>query len=306
MTVIKPKKIETGDSIGVVAPSRYVHDFEKKINKGAKVLEAMGFNIVFGKNFKKRFFNSAGKIIERADDINEMFANKKIKAIICAVGGDSANQILEHINYGLIRENPKVIIGFSDITTLLLGIFHKASLITFHGPNLKDFNNLTIESKFFLNSLLFESKETPCSYPGKIEVIKHGKASGRLVGGNLFVINSLISSKFIPKLEKSILFWEDIDEDLSSIEFQLYQLKLSGMIDKISGMIIGNVIRNPKNKTRPLKDIVLDITKNLNIPIIKVDYFGHGVRNFYIFPIGGEAYINTKSKEFKLTNPVVC
>lgn len=285
MTVIKPKKIETGDSIGVIAPSRYVYDFEKKINKGAKALKAMGFNIVFGKNLKKRFFNSAGKIMERANDINEMFANKKIKAIICAVGGDSANQILEHINYNLIRKNPKVIIGFSDITTLLLGIFHKASLITFHGPNLKDFNNLTIESKIFLRSLLFESKGVPCNYPGKIEVIKHGKASGRLVGGNLFVINSLIPSKFIPKLEKSILFWEDIDDGLSSIEFQLYQLKLSGKIDKISGMIIGNVIRNPKNKNRPLKNIVLDITKNLNIPIIKVDYFGHGVRNFYIFPI---------------------
>jgi len=304
MKTIKPAKIKKGDLIGVVAPSRHIYGFEKNINEGAETLKKMGFNIVFGKNYKKRFYDSAGKVSERAWDINAMFADKKIKAIICAIGGDSSNQILEYINYDLIKKNPKIIIGSSDITHLLLGIYSKTSMITFHGPNLKSIGDLTVDAKDFLLKLFSQAQKLPICFPEKMEILKQGKAKGRLIGGNLFVVNSLISSEFFPKLEMPILFWEDIDDGMSSIEFQLHQLKLSGLLDKISGIIIGNVICNAKKRNRPLKDIIFDVTKNLNIPIIKVDYFGHKVKNFYTFPIGAKASIDTYSKELMLEENV--
>lgn len=301
MTLIKPQKLETGDTIGIIAPSRKIEGFKKQIDDGVKILKQMGYRTKFSKNFNKEYYQSAGTVQDRIDDLHTMFSDPNIGAIFCALGGDSCNQLLSHIDYELIRNNPKIFIGFSDVTHLCLALNKKSSLMTFHGPSLKDLPKLTERSLLFLNEQLSGNGLTG-NFPPDLEVIKPGKVYGPLVGGNLFVLNALVSSEYMPKIDDKILFWEEIDDNLSAVEFQLYQLRLTGVLERISGMVVGHIDKPEcsKEKSRPLSEILLDITRDNKFPIIKVDYFGHNVSDFYSMPIGSTASIDTQNKLFEL------
>lgn len=300
---IKPQKLNHGATIGLIAPSHYIDAKRlQNIEKRLYILKKHGFHVHLGKSIFLRYYNSAGKPEERASDLNSMFADRKIKAIFCAIGGNSSNQILPYIDYKLIKNNPKILLGFSDITNLLFAIHCKTSLVTFHGPCFNDFYKLTNEAEYFLSDLLSLTKSLP-GYPGGMKIIKHGTAKGKLLGGNLFIINSLLATNYLPNFNRAILFWEEIIERAADIEFQLYQLKLSGVLNKISGMIIGHI---PYNKSgRPFLDIILELTTGLKFPIIKVNYFGHGLNNFYTMPVGINAFIDTGLRQFKLAEAAV-
>lgn len=301
MTLIKPQKIKTGDTIGIIAPSRKIEGFKKQIDDGVKILEQMGYSTKLSKNFNKEYYQSAGTVQDRIDDLHSMFSDPSIGAVFCALGGDSCNQLLSHIDYELIRNNPKIFIGFSDVTHLFLALNKKSSLMTFHGPSLKDLSKLTERSLLFLNKQLSDDGFIG-NFPPDLEVVKPGKVCGPLVGGNLFVLNALASSEYMPKIDDKILFWEEIDDNLSAVEFQLYQLRLTGVLEKISGMVVGHIDKpeHSKEKSRPLSEILLDITHDYKFPIIKVDYFGHNVSDFYSLPIGATASIDTQKKLFEL------
>lgn len=299
--MIKPEKLKIGDTIGIIAPSRPIN--EKEILPCIKILEAKGFKVKFGKHLYKKSYYSAGSAKERASDLNAMFKDKKIKAIMCATGGIVSNQLLNLINYETIKKNPKIFIGYSDITVLLLAIHNKTDLITFHGPNLHSLKKLDKKAENFLFNLLM-GKELQYCLPPKMEIIKQGMAKGMLIGGNIHLSNSLLGTKYSPSYNKKIWFWEDLGESPASLDQKLNQFKLSGNLEKISGMIIGNlsdcVDKKYKENNRPIKDILLELTKEYNFPIIKVAYFGHGVSNFYTFPIGVNSELNTKTNEFKI------
>jgi muramoyltetrapeptide carboxypeptidase len=300
-TIIKPPMLKKGDIIGIVAPSRHIHEFKLQIEASVFLLKKMGFKIVFGKNFKKKLSASAGTAKERAADFQEMFERKDVSAIFCALGGDSANQLLPLIDYKLIKKNPKIILGSSDITNLLLAINKKTSLMTFHGPNIKDFGRISKKSLTFLLDLLELKNRKKIIFPGKMSVIKSGRASGKLIGGNLLIINSLLATEYVPNLKGSVLFWEELEDDISDIEFELTQLKLSGVLNQISGMIVGNIKENPSTKKRELEIVFKELACGIDIPIIKVDYFGHGVKDFFTFPIGANATLDTKNKIFSVS-----
>lgn len=302
MKIIRPKKIKPGDLIGIIAPSREISDFRSEVLAGLDILKNLGFRIKLGKTFNKGYYLSAGKPPERAKDFETMVADQEVKAIFCALGGDTTNQILDLIDFELLRKNPKIIIGFSDTTNLLLATWTKASLVTVHGPNLKDLPNLTTQSRECLFHLLINNSQP--FYPNSIQVIRNGKAQGKLIGGNLFVINSLLATRYSPNFKNAILFFEDIDESISSLDFQLYQLKLSGILDKISGLIIGKIVGRKKS-SQPLEELILTLTSDKNYPIVKVDYFGHRVKNFYPLPVGIDFSIDTKSKTIKALEPIL-
>lgn len=303
--MIKPGRLKLGDTIGIIAPSRPVD--KKKVLAGVKILESRGFKVKLGKNLYKKTYYSAGSAKEKASDLNAMFEDKEVKAIICAAGGISATQIVDLIDYETIKKNPKIFMGFSDITVLLLAIYKKTDLVTFHGPNLHGFRKIDKKALDFLFNLLM-GKESQYFLPSDMDIIKKGKANGKLIGGNIHLSNSLLGSEYSPSYDKAIWFWEELGENPATLNQKLYQFKLSGRLDKVSGMVIGHlsgcVDKKYKEDNRPIKDIILELTKEYNFPIIKVPYFGHDIKNFYTFPIGVTAEIDTKNHKFIIESPV--
>lgn len=298
-----PPRLKIGDTIGIVAPSRPILNIEKEIREGIKNLEELGFKVKLGKNINKRLFYSAGTPMEKADDIHEMFLDNNVKAIIAATGGSSSNQVLERIDFNAIKNNPKVFLGYSDITTLLLAVNSRINLVTFHGPDVYEFSRLGEEPKnFFIDLVCGETKEI--EYPKAMEVWKNGVAEGKLVGGNILMSNSLLGSTYSPDYNQVIWFWEAVSLSPAMIDFNLWQFKNSGNMSKISAMVIGHLHDCEDKKypedNQPIKDIVLETAKDYDFPIIKVDYFGHEVIDFYTFPVGVKSLVDTHALRFKL------
>lgn len=308
MEKIYSPKLKRGDVIGVIAPSRPIINIKKDINEGIKILEGFGFKIRLGNNLYKKFYYSAGSTKERAADLNSMFKDKDVKAIICAAGGITSNQILDFVDYDLIKKNPKIFIGYSDITTLLLAINKKTGLITFHGPNLCDLKKLNKKAQNFLFDMLMK-KSREYILPDKMEIIKKGKAKGTLIGGNIHLGNSLLGTKYAPTYNKKIWFWEEVGESPASLDQKLNQFKLSGNLKNIYAKIIGNlsncIDKKYKEDNRPINEIILELTKEYSFPIIKVPYFGHGISDFYTIPIGINSEVDTKTNKFIIENPVL-
>jgi muramoyltetrapeptide carboxypeptidase len=300
-------KLCLGDTIGVVSPSRPTKKIKKEIAASLYSLQKLGFTIKIAPHFYSKFYYSAGHAKDRAADINQMFKDKKVKAIFCSTGGSCSNQLLGYLDFAVIKKNPKILLGFSDLTVLLLSLYKKNSLMTFHGPTLYEFASLTKKSKKFSLDL-FMAKPDYYSYPKEMEVYKPGKAKGKLIGGNLTLINSLLASTYCPDLNKAVLFWEEIGDSPATIDFKLHELKLSGKLKNISAMIIGYLsdCRDKKypEDNRLIKGIVLEVTKDYSFPIIKVNYFGHDIKNFYPFPIGARVVLNTYLKQLKIVDKI--
>lgn len=293
-------QLKKGDIVTVIAPSRYIGDFNDLVNRGILALENMGLIVKTGKFIHEKNANSSGTVTQRVADLNDAIRNDKVKAIFCALGGDSANDLLEHIDYEFLKENPKIIMGFSDATHLLLAIQKKSSLVTIHGPNVKDIGAASADGLLALENFIFGRQEL-VSYGEGIEIVKKGKAEGVLIGGNLFVINALTGSEFMPDLTGAVLFIEDIDEGISSIRFQLQQLRLTGAFSKIAGIVVGHVVGDESLSHTELSELLLEITNGFSFPIIHVEYFGHGLETFYPLPVGVRASIDTDKRIFSLS-----
>lgn len=295
--------LKKGDIIGVIAPSRPLWNIKKEVDLGLKRLEKDGFKIKKGNNLEKHFFYSAGTSKERVDDLHSMFLDKSVKAIFCATGGASSIELIRKINFDIIKKNPKPFIGYSDITTLLLAIDKKKNNIAIHGPNIFELSYLDDDPYRQLIDFLTNSK-SKITLPEQMDVFKHGKSSGKIIGGNIILMNALLASNFFPILNDKILFWEDIGESPAMIALRLRELEISGKIKKIKGMVVGFlsgcIDKKYPDDNRKIKDIVLEVFSEYNFPIIQVNYFGHDIKNFYSFPFGRMCEIDTEKKKFKI------
>jgi len=291
----------TKNTIGIIAPSRPIYNIKKEVESGIETLEKSGFAVKRGENLEKHFYYSAGTSGEKASDFNVMFSNPEVASIICATGGSSSNQILELIDFDVIKKNPKFFMGYSDITTLLLAIYKKTGLVTFHGPSMYEMSMLNSGAKKMVLDMI-KGREKKFDYPKKMKVLRPGKAKGKLIGGNLTLINSLLATPYMPDITGIILFWEEVGDSPAQIDFKLQELRLSGAFEKIKGMIVGYlsdcVDKKYPQDNRSIEEIILERTAGYDFPIIKVDYFGHDISNFYTFPIGANATIDTQHKKF--------
>lgn len=299
MDTIKARPLRRGDSIAVIAPSRYVGDFSASVEKGMLMLKEMGFDVRMGTHAYGKNRNASGTAAERLFDMNSAINDGNVRAIFCALGGDSANEIIEGIDYEALKRNPKIIMGFSDITHILLAVWKETSLVTVYGPNVKDIGVASTDGLDALKHFL-TGNQGSVAYGSGLRVVKPGVAQGELIGGNLFVINALMSSKYAPNLDGKIIFIEDIDEGISTIRFQLQQMKLSGAFSKITGMVVGHIVRDESSIESTLDELLLEITSDFSFPIVHVEYFGHNLTTFYPMPIGIRASIDTASGSFSL------
>lgn len=245
--VVLPARLRVGDTVGLVAPGYRVAE-DIQIKYAIERMQALGLKVKLGESIYKRYGYFAGNDEERARDINNMFADPEIKAIIALRGGWGSNRILNLLNYKLIKKNPKIIMGYSDITSLLLAINAKTGLITFHGPMAaQPWTSLTTKH---MKDVLFDANAVTFSNPvededdlihtkHRIMTIRSGKASGKFLGGSLTLLTSMIGSKYLPKFDGAILFVEDVDEDIYRVDRMLTQLKNAGILDRISGFVFG-------------------------------------------------------------------
>lgn len=278
--------------IGIIAPSNSPRgSMTPIILQSLSLFKQQGFQIVLGNSFHGGQNSHSRTAQARAEDINSMFRDKRIKAILCALGGDSANQVLKYLDFASIQANPKPLIGYSDITHLLLAIHAKTKIPTYHGPNLNLLSQLSRKSLTQVINIINNFPHSD-NLNLKVQTIKPGLATGKLVGGNLMVVNALYKTEYLPNLVGAILFWEEIDEGNSAVIYQLHQLYNSGILKEITGLVIGH-IKNAHN-FKNIKNTILDLTKDYSYPIVKTNRFGHDVTNFITFTEGSLAHIDTQ------------
>jgi muramoyltetrapeptide carboxypeptidase len=300
---IKPTALKAGDTVAITSPAGAIWD-ESQIEKFSVILKSFGFNVVLGKTLKEKFGYFAGTDELRANELNDFFADKNIKGIFCMKGGWGCARILDKLNYHIIKENPKILIGFSDITALLLAITAKTKLVTFHGPvgnsGWNEFTK-TVFTNVVMTNKTFCFPENPIG-EDKIVTINPGKVTGEIFGGNLTVLSSLIGSEYLPHWKNKILFLEEAKEEPYSIDRMLTQLKLSGVLDVISGFVFGKCAKCLAEE--PLKaftfhEVITQHIQPLKIPAFYGAMIGH-IENKLTVPIGVKATIDADKGSISL------
>lgn len=292
-----PKRLQKGDIIGIIAPSNPITQKSMiDINNSIKLLENNGYIVRIGKYALNNEYGYSASPESKAKDINEMFADDKIKMLFCATGGFNSNSLFDYLDYELIKNNPKIICGFSDSTSLLNAIHEKTELVTFHGPTLKSLT--TWETDYGFKEIIkrFEKQSLELGTPeDEYITVKEGFCEGKLVGGNLSLISKMVCGKYSVNFKNKILFIEDLglESPEGMISNYLYYMKQNEVFDNISGIWIGNY---EVESGIGLEDIILQVLGNkYDFPIIKSNNFGHTDKKTVI-PIGTMARIDTRKK----------
>lgn len=279
MSVLCPPPLNIGDTIGIFAPSSWI-DSDKLVH-GVTQIEQSGFKVKIHPQTLLRLGQSAGTDDDKLSALYDLWADPTVTAIWAAGGGNRALRLLDKIDYTKLS-NPKILIGYSDVTALLNAVFAHTGIITFHGPTI---SKLTHAAPIFKR--LCRMKEF--SYPvSECEIWAKGEASGPIIGGNLSIFHYISGTTDCPNLNDAILYLEDCNEEISRIDRMFTHLKRMGVLDQISGLVLGN-FTDLSDSGKPfgfsLRDIVKDATQERNIPILANAPFGHGKRNI-TFPIG--------------------
>lgn len=299
--MIIPKKLEKGDTIGVVAPSKpIIGSNVGEMENAKKIVEKDGYKVEFSKNI---FSNTTGYCAtpeERAQDINSMFADDNIKMIWCAKGGEGANDTFDYLDFELIKKHPKIVCGFSDITSITNIITQKTGLVTFSATNFKTIATDETDYSYKQAIARFSGENTTLDIAkgDSYKTIKEGTAEGELIGGNLTLTKGLTAGKYNIDFTDKILFLEDLgyESGPALLCSHLYFMKQNGVFDKIKGLWLGNY---EHERGIALEKIVQDVLGDqYKFPIIKSNNFGHNETKIAI-PIGIKAKIDT-SKEIKI------
>jgi len=324
--MIIPEKLKHGDEIRIIAPARSLSLLSEDLIKLAKDnLEKQGFEITFSKNCRESDMFMSSSIKSRVEDLHEAFRDKNVKAIFTVIGGFNSNQILKYLDYDLIKNNPKILCSYSDITALTNAITAKTGLVTYSGLhfstwgmkkefeyNLKYFNKCLIDknefevkpSKTWSDDGWYTDQENrnPIDNEGFI-IFNKGEAEGTIFGGNLCTLNLLQGTEFMPDISNSILFLED-DYEVNPPDFDrdLQSLIHTPNFDKVKGIVIGRFQKKTDMTLEKLKYIIKTKKELENIPIIAGVDFGH-TYPMITFPIGGTARLKVDEKvEFRILN----
>src|ERR1039458_3477251 len=284
----KPDRLNYGDTIGIVAPASAPPD-PKNIDRSVAALERLGFKAKLAPNVRKRWGFLAGSDRDRASDLMKMFTDHQVKAIICVRGGYGTSRLLPLLDYRTIRANPKIFLGYSDITSLHCAFLVKSNLVSFHGPMLNsdfvktDFPDFTMQS--FLKTLMQPAAPgSICDgYKRKtVTILRRGKATGPLIGGNITLLCASLGTPYQPSFKNGILFFEDLDEVPYRFDRMLTQLLNAGLLQQVAGIAIGiNVnCHDPKAKgakeyRQTLQDVFKERLLPLKVPVAAGLPFGH-------------------------------
>ncbi len=317
-----PSRLKYGDEIRVIAPSRSLSLISKENIKLAKdKIESLGFKVTFSNNCMERDMFISSSVKSRIEDIHAAFRDKDVKCILTAIGGFNSNQLLKDLDYGLIKNNPKILCGYSDITALANAIYAKTGLITYIGPHFSTFgmvkeseyneeyflkvlmNNKDIElsaSKTWSDDTWYIDQDNRVLEKNKgLLSIHEGEAEGKIVGGNLGTLNLLFGTEFMPDLTDKIVFIEDDAGTNGSDDLQfdreLQSLLMQPNADKIKAIVIGRFQKKSNMTIEKIKYIIETKKELKNIPVIADANFGHA-NPIFTFPVGGKARIISAKK----------
>ena len=314
-STIKPGKLKKGSKVGLISPGSFIT--REELEESVKNLEDLELKPVYSDRILLRDGYFAGTDEKRAADLNEMFARKEIEGIICTRGGYGCTRTLPLIDYVSIKNNPKVFMGYSDVTTLLFGIYKNTGLVCFHGPvgtstynwfSINNFKNVIMnpQDKFTMFNPEFPEKEGELY---QVTTIRSGKASGKLIGGNLSVAVSLMGTPYDIDYDDKIVFFEEIGEEPYRIDRMLTQMLQAGKLQKAAGLVLGvfdKCIPKPDESgianSFSLKEVLMNRLMNLNIPVIYGMSFGH-IQNKFTLPFGIDAVLDTVEQTITLLEP---
>lgn len=315
-SLIKPPRLKQGDTIALVTPGSYITEQEKE--ESINNLRGLGVKVIYTDRLmqKNGYFSATDK--ERAADLNEMFERKDVQGIMCARGGYGCARILPYLDYELIENNPKPLIGFSDVTALQYALYNNCNLITFHGPvsistfssfSVKNFTSVLLNPSMELE--LENSKTGNNNNPYDITVISEGRSEGELVGGNLSIVVSLIGTEYDIDFSDKIIFLEEFLEEPYRIDRMLTQIIQAGKFENAAGIALGVFKMCEPNETNPsfsesfsLMEVLKDRLGKLGIPVVYGLSFGH-IADKFTLPFGINAELNSESKRLKLLEPAV-
>lgn len=313
--VIKPPRLERGDTVGLINPAGASLN-PAIIGVVQDNLAEFGLKVKVGSHVMDRYGYLAGRDQDRASDVNAMFADPSVRAILPVRGGWGCNRMLRFLDYDLIRENPKIVMGYSDITSLLVALYARTGLVTFHGP--VGISNWNAFSADYVRRILFLGEATVFQNPscavgppdkenGSMQVIAGGRARGKLVGGNLSVLTAMIGSEYLPDWRGSILFVEDVRERVYRVDRMITQLKLAGILDQINGFVFGKCIgceTEEDSDAFTLREVLADHLRPLGIPVWYGAMIGH-INDKFTVPLGVDVEIDAGSGTIRMLEPAV-
>lgn len=295
--LIRPPRLKPGDTVGIVAPAS---PFDPDLfNQGLDVLASMGFRTFVPDEIFENNRYLAGSDAHRAKLVTRIFEDPSVDAIICAKGGFGCLRILPLLNFDVMRTNPKVFVGLSDISALLVAITAKTGLVTFHGPLV---TTLAKAPEFTRQSMLAAiSSDTHLKItPGKGVTIKAGRAQGPIIGGNLTTLCHLLGTPFEPRFENHILILEDRGEAHYRIDRMLFQMKLAGCFEGIAGLVLGSF--EECGALDGILQIFEEHFRDISVPILAGFDVGHGKQNTTI-PFGIYATLDTDKQVLSFNEP---
>jgi muramoyltetrapeptide carboxypeptidase len=319
-SVLKPPVLRPGDTVGMVAPASNVYEPED-LQIAKETMEQYGFKVVLGRNIMAQNGYLAGSDAERAADLNEMFRRPDVRGIVTFSGGYGCSRVLPLLDYAQIRRSPKVVVGHSDITALLIGLNRKTGLVTFHGSSgltgVGDYAREHFRRAIMSASTLGQIAEPPPAPAGTVErnnrliTLVPGRATGPLVGGNLTLVTNLIGTPYEPDTRGKILFLEEIDEEPYRVDRMLTQLWLAGKLQEAAGIALGHFVDcYPKDykasfpQTISLENVLRDRFLPLGKPTLYNLMFGH-IRENAVLPLGTTATLDATAKTLVVNESAV-
>jgi muramoyltetrapeptide carboxypeptidase len=313
---VKPARLAAGDTVALVGPASATF-LRMELEIARESLEALGLKVVVGDHLRDRHGYLAGQDRDRAADINRFFTDGTIAAVLPIRGGWGSSRLLPYLDYEAIRRHPKVVLGYSDITALLLAIQAKTGLVTFHGPNgMGRWDPFSVEH---VRRVLFRGeavtfanprdtkKETLAQTEHRIQTIVPGTARGRLLGGNLTVLTAMLGSPYLPDWRDAILFLEDVSEDIYRVDRMMTSLKLAGVLEKVRGFVFGTCEDCEPGEgfgSLTIEEVFDDHVRPLNVPAWRGAMIGHRMPQFTL-PVGADVEIDAARGTIRMLEAAV-
>jgi muramoyltetrapeptide carboxypeptidase len=297
--MIPPPSLKRGSKIGLIAPAS---SFPREgFLAGCDRLRQMGYEPVYAQNIFDRDIYFAGTADRRAHEFHEFWRRDDIAALVCVRGGYGSNYLLENLDFGMFARRPKILVGCSDITSVLTAITDRTGLVTFHGPMVaKDLALGTFEISSWNNSLQGASNWIVPT--GGVEVLRSGKAEGRLYGGCLSMMAASLGTAFEIETKDTILFIEDVAERPYRIDRMLMQLRLAGKLADIRGFVFGEMLdcAPPKGESYSLQQVIMRVLEPFHVPIVYGLKSGHVTSGNITLPIGVQAELQAEGADVSL------